>query len=127
MNKKKKQIVSGIVVVFVAIFSFLYTNYSGVEGYYMKYEWVNQPKMGSVVLKVNVFDKNNNKFDTKVFVNYDMPSMRGHHSTTEQMKQNNKGDYLLPVNFVMQGDWEVIITAGTPEQELKETILINLK
>jgi hypothetical protein len=40
-----------------------------------------------------------------------MPSMRGHHATTvDSIAQNKKGAYLLPVNFVMQGGWEIVLT-----------------
>ena len=37
-----------------------------------------------------------------------MPSMRGAHDSGEvPFKLNKKGDYLLPVNVVMPGEWEV--------------------
>ena len=41
----------------------------------------------------------------------DMPSMRGAHDSGEvAFKTNRAGDYLLPVNVVMPGDWEVRLT-----------------
>jgi len=40
-----------------------------------------------------------------------MPSMRGAHDSGEvAFKLNKAGDYLLPVNVVMPGDWEVRLT-----------------
>jgi hypothetical protein len=40
-----------------------------------------------------------------------MPSMRGAHDSGDvDFKLNKKNDYLLPVNIVMPGDWEVRVT-----------------
>ncbi len=40
-----------------------------------------------------------------------MPSMAGAHDSGEvAFKLNKKGDYLLPVNVVMPGGWEVRLT-----------------
>jgi hypothetical protein len=40
-----------------------------------------------------------------------MPSMRGaHDSGSVEFKLNRKDDYLMPVNIVMPGDWEVQVT-----------------
>jgi hypothetical protein len=37
-----------------------------------------------------------------------MPEMKGAHDSGEvPFKLNKKGDYLLPVNVVMPGEWEV--------------------
>ena len=38
-----------------------------------------------------------------------MPSMRYHDSGPVKFQLNRKGDYLLPVNIVMAGEWEVLI------------------
>jgi hypothetical protein len=40
-----------------------------------------------------------------------MPSMRGAHETGDRpFVLSKKGDYLLPINIVMPGDWEIRIT-----------------
>jgi hypothetical protein len=68
--------------------------------------------MGTIIMKVQVFSKDG-KQDTSLEITggADMPSMKGAHSSGEQLfKMNKKGDYLLPVNVVMPGDWEVVLT-----------------
>jgi hypothetical protein len=40
-----------------------------------------------------------------------MPSMRGAHETGDRpFALSKKGDYLLPINIVMPGDWEIRVT-----------------
>ena len=68
-----------------------------------------KPQMGTVILKVEVFDKEGKK-DTslKITGKSDMPSMKGAHASGDTpMQLNKKGDYLMPVNLVMPGEWEV--------------------
>jgi hypothetical protein len=65
--------------------------------------------MGTVILKIEVFDKDGKK-DSSLAIkgNLDMPSMRGAHASGEQnLQKNAKGDYLLALNLVMPGEWEV--------------------
>jgi len=82
------------------------------DGRYFIWEFTQTPKMGTVILKLQLFDQNGNKVtDLKIDGRSDMPSMRGHHDSGEvAFKTNNQGFYLLPVNIVMPGDWEVILT-----------------
>jgi hypothetical protein len=83
----------------------------GEVGYFV-YDFDRTPKMGTVILKVQVFDKNGKQTsDLEITGRSDMPSMRGAHDSGEvAFKLNKKGDYLLPVNIVMPGDWEVLLT-----------------
>ena len=82
------------------------------KDHYFTYEFAKKPSMGTVVLRVRVFDNNGKQITPyAVFGDYGMPSMRGHHdSGKQQFKLNKRGDYLLPVNIVMPGDWDVTIT-----------------
>jgi len=82
------------------------------EVLYFTYEFDRTPKMGTAILKVKVFEKNGNQVsDLDISGRSDMPSMRGAHDSGDvAFKQNKKGDYLLPVNIVMPGDWEVLLT-----------------
>ena len=79
------------------------------DSLYFTYKFDKQPKMGTAILKVRVFDREGNRitrFD--ISGQSDMPSMRGAHDTGEHaFKLNRKGDYLLPITFVMPGEWEV--------------------
>jgi hypothetical protein len=82
------------------------------EEYYFIYDFDKKPQMGTIIMKVQVYAKDG-KQDSSLEItgNADMPSMKGAHGTGEQIfKLNKKGDYLLPVNVVMPGEWEVVLS-----------------
>jgi hypothetical protein len=82
------------------------------NGAYLIYGFDKKPKMGTVIMKVEVYAADG-KRDTSLEVLADsgMPSMRGAHETGDQpFKLSRKGEYLLPVNIVMPGDWEIRLT-----------------
>jgi hypothetical protein len=67
--------------------------------------------MGPAVLKVQLLAKDGKKAqDWEVIGRTGMPSMSGAHDAEADFQLNKKGDYLLPVNFVMPGEWEVKMT-----------------
>lgn len=77
--------------------------------HYFIYSFDKKPQMGTVIMKIQVFD-NAGKQDSSYDLTGDsgMPSMRGAHDSGEKpFKVNKKGDYLLPIDVVMPGDWEV--------------------
>jgi len=79
------------------------------EEYSFQYSFDKKPQLGTAILKIEVFDKSGKK-DTSLKITGDsgMPSMRGHHdSGMIEFKLNKNGDYLLPVNVVMPGEWDV--------------------
>ena len=81
------------------------------DEYYFVYNFDKRPQMGTIIMKIQVFTKEG-KQDTSLEItgDADMPSMKGAHSSGNQhFKMNKKGDYLLPVNVVMPGDWEVVL------------------
>lgn len=82
------------------------------DGSYFIWEFNQTPKMGTIILKLAVHDQTGDKVNhLQIYGRSDMPSMRGHHDSGEvAFKVNNQGAYLLPVNIVMPGDWEVILT-----------------
>lgn len=78
-------------------------------GHYFIYSFDKKPQMGTVIMKIQIFD-NAGQQDSSYEITGDsgMPSMRGAHDSGEKpFKLNKKGDYLLPVDIVMPGDWEV--------------------
>lgn len=82
------------------------------NGAYLIYGFDKKPKMGTVIMKVEVYTPDG-KRDTSLEVLADagMPSMRGAHETGDQpFKLSRKGDYLLPVNIAMPGEWEIRLT-----------------
>ncbi len=76
---------------------------------YFTWKFDKKPKLGTAFLKVRLFDKKGAQITSlDVTGASDMPSMRGAHDSGEvPFKLNKKGDYLLPVNVVMPGEWEV--------------------
>lgn len=82
------------------------------DGRYLVYGFVTKPKLGSVIMKVQLFTGDGQR-DTSLEVTADagMPSMRGAHETGDRpFQRSRKGDYLLPIPIVMPGDWEVRFT-----------------
>jgi len=82
------------------------------NNYYFVYGFDKKPKLGTVILKVEIYTKDGKK-DTSMEVKADsgMPSMRGAHDTGDRpFKLSKKGDYLLPLDIVMPGDWEIRVT-----------------
>jgi hypothetical protein len=79
---------------------------------YIIYKFTAPPQMGTVILRVQAFSKSGKK-DTSYIVQaeYGMPSMSGAHDSGEQKLVLNKaGNYLLPLNIVMPGEWELKLT-----------------
>ncbi len=82
------------------------------DGYYFVYKFAEKPKIGMAILKVQVFDPTGSQSNSfQILGRADMPSMAGaHDSGDEEFKLNKKNDYLLPVNLVMPGEWEIKLT-----------------
>lgn len=87
------------------------------ETAYFTWEFVAKPKMGPAILKIQVFDASGGRrTDLAIVGRSDMPSMRGAHDSGDAaFKLNRKGDYLLPVDIVMPGDWEILLTFKSGE------------
>jgi hypothetical protein len=79
------------------------------DDYYFIYEFTDKPRIGTAILRVRVFDPSGTQSAAfSVLGRYEMPSMAGAHDSGDQeFKLNKKNDYLLPVNIVMPGEWEV--------------------
>jgi hypothetical protein len=78
-------------------------------GHYFVYGFSAPPKLGPAIMKVEVFTVDGRR-DTafRISGDLDMPSMRGAHSTgSKNFSVSAKGFYLLPVQIVMPGDWEM--------------------
>ncbi len=88
------------------------------------YNFVERPKVGDVILKIQL--NNHTGDDIKVYTEYDMPSMRGHHASGKvEFKRNRSGDYVLPIHFAMPGDWEIKLYFEQDEKEIYSGV-INL-
>jgi hypothetical protein len=82
------------------------------DDYVFTYEFSQKPQMGTVILIIKVYDKKGTQVvPFAVSGRTDMPSMRGAHDSGEvAFRTNRVNNYLLPVNIVMPGDWEVRVT-----------------
>lgn len=79
------------------------------DDHYFIYSFDKTPKMGIVIIKVELYGRDG-KRDTSLEAKADagMPSMKGAHETGDRpFKISKKGDYLLPIDIVMPGDWEI--------------------
>jgi hypothetical protein len=79
--------------------------------YYLIYGFDKKPKLGTVIMKVEVFTKEGKKetsFEAKADAG--MPSMRAHDTGDRPFQLSKNGDYLLPINIVMPGGWEIRLT-----------------
>ena len=90
------------------------------DGIYGKWEFNQKPQMGMVILKVQLFDKNDTKISTLTITgDSGMPSMSGaHDSGAVPFKLNKAQNYLLPINVVMPGDWQVKLIFSQGEKVL---------
>lgn len=81
------------------------------NGQYLIYGFVEKPKMGSVIMKIRVFNNKGEK-DGSVSIAADvwMPSMPSMGTAHDTFKLSKKGDYLMPVEITMPGEWEIKIT-----------------
>ena len=88
--------------------------------YSFVYNFAKKPQMGMVILKVEVADKDGKKDSSlKITGASGMPSMPGHHDSGEvEFKRNDKGDYLLPVDVVMPGGWEIKLVFSKDDKVL---------
>jgi len=79
---------------------------------YFTWEFDKTPKMGTSILIIKLYDRDGKRVtDVAITGQSDMPSMRGAHDSGEiAFKLNKAGDYLMPVNVVMPGDWEIRLT-----------------
>ena len=80
------------------------------QDYYFTYNFDKKPKMGPAVLKLQMFAKGGKRENGwEISGRSGMPSMRSHDAEAV-FKLNKKGAYLLPVTFVMPGEWEIKLT-----------------
>lgn len=77
--------------------------------YSVKYRWQSKPKLGTKLLIVELRSKDGKLSNAlNISLNAYMPSMKGAHDTGHNpFKLNKNKAYVMPVNFVMPGEWEL--------------------
>ena len=79
---------------------------------YFTWKFDKSPRMGTFVLILELYDKDGRRVsDMAVTGRSDMPALRGAHDSGDvPFMTERSGEYLLPLNVVMPGDWEVRLT-----------------
>ena len=79
------------------------------DAFTFTYEFDRTPKMGMVIVKIKLSNREGRRTtELGIAGRADMPSMRGAHDSGDvAFRLNRKGDYLMPLNVVMPGDWEI--------------------
>ncbi|OGR81742.1 MAG: hypothetical protein A2X32_09675 [Elusimicrobia bacterium GWC2_64_44] len=79
-------------------------------GGWFTWKFDKKPQLGALFVKVQIFNKDKEK-DTSYELTGEsgMPSMPYHDTGKVYFKLNKKGDYLLPVDVVMAGEWRLVI------------------
>lgn len=79
------------------------------KDYTAVYTFDKRPQMGTVIMRLEVFDKEGKKDSSlKITGNLDMPTMKGAHGSGDNaLPLNKKGEYIMALNLVMPGEWEL--------------------
>jgi len=89
------------------------------DGSWFTWKFTEKPKLGTIIVKVQTFGKDGTRETlSEVIGEFGMPSMRAHDSGQVKFQTNKKGDYLLPVNIVMVGEWELVIKVRKDKNEV---------
>lgn len=75
---------------------------------YFTYRFAKKPKMGVSILRVQVYTKDGKPCTAyRITGHSGMPSMGNAHDVLDTFKVNKDNVYLLPVDFVMPGEWRI--------------------
>ncbi|MDD2804247.1 MAG: hypothetical protein PHV33_01730 [Elusimicrobiales bacterium] len=88
-------------------------------GGWFTWSFAARPKLGTAIIKVQLFDKAGSREKNLEFIGESgMPSMPYHDSGPVKFQLNKKGDYLLPVDLVMAGEWQLTIRVRKEKREI---------
>ena len=88
-------------------------------GGWFTWKFSEKPKLGTIIVKVQVFGKDGGRETPyEIIGESGMPSMPYHDSGPVKFQLNKKGDYLLPVDIVMTGEWSVLIRVKQENKEI---------
>lgn len=97
-------------------------------GGWFTWEFAEKLKLGTVIVKVKAFNADGSRnLSYSIVGESGMPSMRYHDSGPVDFRQNKRGDYLLPVDVVMPGEWQLTINVKAGEQGVYEgQVIFNI-
>jgi len=89
------------------------------DGGWFTWKFDKKPQLGTAFVKVQIFSKDKKQVSTyEVLGESGMPSMPYHDTGAVKFQLNKKGDYLLPVDVVMGGEWKLVIRIKKDGKEL---------
>ncbi|HBE89050.1 MAG TPA: hypothetical protein DDW67_07930 [Elusimicrobia bacterium] len=91
------------------------------DGGYFTWKFSEKPKLGVIIINLQAFGPDG-KPDTAYGLvgEFGMPSMKYHDSGPKPFILSRKGHYLLPVEFSMAGEWEIVIRVSREGKEIYE-------
>ena len=100
------------------------------KDYYVEYDWNKTPKIGTSILSVKVFDKSKKPVtDLAITADVNNTSQKDTKATGDiALKPNKKGEFIVPVNFVSQGNWEIQLRFAKGDKALSNaSIRVEIK
>lgn len=89
------------------------------DGGWFIWQFDKKPRMGALIVKVQAFNKDGSRNTAvEIAAETGMPSMPAHNSGRVRFVKNRKGDYLLPFDVVMPGEWQVLIRVNRGMKEI---------
>lgn len=89
------------------------------DGSWFTWKFDKKPQLGTAIMKVRIYSASGvQETACEVFGEAGMPSMPYHDTGPIKFQLNKKGDYLLPVDVVMAGEWAVVIRIKRSGKEI---------
>jgi hypothetical protein len=89
------------------------------RGGWFTWQFDKKPRLGTAIIKIRVYSAAGKQESLcEITGESGMPSMPAHDTGRVKFQLNKKGDYLLPVNVVMPGDWRIIIRIKRDGKEI---------
>jgi len=94
------------------------------SGGYFTWQFDKKPQLGTLIIKIRAYDKSGKQVSRyEIYGESGMPEMRAHDSGPVKFQLNKKGDYLLPVEVAMPGQWRTTVRI---KQEGREILAGNI-
>jgi len=80
------------------------------SGGYFTWRFDKKPQIGGLIVILQAYSKEGQKESPyEISGEYGMPGMNAHDSGPAPFQMNKKGDYLMPVEIAMPGEWQITL------------------
>ena len=95
------------------------------KDYYILYDWNKKPKIGTSILSIKVFDKSKKPVtDLAITADVNNTSQKDTKATGDiALKPNKKDEFIIPVNFLSQGNWEILLKFAKGDKALSNAAI----